>query len=198
MANTYIFVHTPKCGGLSMRKFSKDSPIKGFDKIHRLTCKNGVNPIIIVRDPIDRFISLYRFWKNGSSDVFKKKYASKHTVKEFIDCMKAKRMKSLVQTGGTMRCHFQTQTCWIQSDTYARAIVIRYQKDLGPSITKLFEYLGMPLPSEEYPRVNESIRGSESVDLDEVDIAWIHEYYAADFVLWDLVNNHPEQFRKVI
>lgn len=200
----YTFVHIPKCGGSCVEVFfEKHYSDRIFGTTHKWTCQKDNHPIVIVREPIERFISCYHYWKNGShgrnarDQQFHQKYDS-FTIKDFIQLIKNGSQKELV-IGFMWRVHYEPQVNWMKEDVYEHSIVITYESDLNPKIQALLEYLEIenkkiPLGKSNVTRKKEG----EEVVLDEEDILFIKEKYAADFVLWEKIKNQPELFKKVL
>mgnify|MGYP001308426583 CR=1 FL=1 len=65
----YTFIHPTKTGGSALEfYFKKNYSNKIYNNGHSLKCNSSANPIIIIRDPIDRIISMYKYWKNGADE----------------------------------------------------------------------------------------------------------------------------------
>ena len=194
----YQFVHIPKTGGSALQSLFRKEEMIQTGPFHNLRCAyTYYTYIAVVRDPVSRFISIYRFWKYGT-----KKYNRDHhftskfknfTIKDFIEGFKTD--PRMFVYSHTIEDHFRPQVYWVPREFWANTVVVRYQHDLTPSIQKLFEYIGTS-SNIEMERKNVSLGAPET--LDEIDLAWIHEYFRADFELWDAVNEHPELFKKVI
>jgi hypothetical protein len=201
----YTFIHIPKCGGTPVEWYFNDNykeHIIGMTHSYIATTTN--KPIIIIRNPIERFISLYHYWKNGSHGrnsrpaEFHEKYGN-FSIKQFIELIKNNQRNELVY-GYTWREHYYPQVHWISSETYKNAIVITYVPDLQEKIYKLFDFIQIknkfiPLGKKNETRKKE---GEENVKMDEDDIQWLKEYYPLDFILWENANDKPEMFLHVI
>jgi hypothetical protein len=192
----YQFVHVPKTGGLALQSFlikhyRWDLELKCSVE-HDVICTPWRDSIIIIREPVSRFMSMYRFWKNGS-DKMRPQNEHKETIKEYIELIKTNNDHLIDKY--TKYVHYRGQYTWIPKNTWSQTIVLRYKSDMSQSANELLEYLGItPKCSLEYKNVS---KGPQEV-LDEDDIKWIRDYYKKDFELWDSVNNHPELFKKVI
>lgn len=196
--NKYTFIHPTRTGGtaclLFFREYFKDS-IK--DNV-----RENNNPIIIIRDPIDRFLSMYFYWKYGTIDNNKRdkkfKEDNRHVnIKKFISFIKDNNIKKL-QHAYTWDQHFFPQVKWIDKVDLKNLIVIKYQKDLDKSMQKLLSYLGFDNRDLILPKKNISNKDGENVILDDLDLQFIHEYYIKDFILIDKINLYPEMFKKII
>jgi len=201
----HTFIHIPKCGGTPVEWYFNDNykeHICGMTHSYRATTTN--NPIVIIRNPVERFISLYHYWKNGSHgrnsrpSEFHAKYGQ-FTIKDFIQLMKNNQRSELVY-GYTWREHYYPQTHWIPEETYKNAIVITYVPNLQEKIYELLDYIqvenkNIPLGIRNQTRKK---GGEENITMDEDDIQWLSEYYPNDFGLWENANHHPEMFLHVI
>lgn len=202
----YQFVHVPKTGGSAVENFfEKHYSDRIVGTTHKWVCKKDNNPIIIIREPIERFISAYHYWKNGShgrnsrDKTFHEKYDS-FTIKDFIQLQKDKKKRELV-IGFMWEVHYDPQTNWIPKDVYSNTIVIKYveNENLNNKIIELLKYLnienkGIPLEKSNITRKIEN----EKVILDDEDILFIRDRYRSDFELWNNINNNPEMFLHVI
>ena len=164
---------------------------------------NDNNPIIIIRDPIDRFISMYKYWKYGSLDIDKYRRNSvflqnynQYSIKDFIRLIKNKQHDNLYQSF-TWDQHFEPITNWINNVDYTNIIVILYTKNLNGKINKLLEVLKIKPKPVELPIINIS-NNKENIQLDDDDILFIKSYFADDFKLYDDVKNSPELFKYVL
>jgi hypothetical protein len=200
----YTFIHPTKTGGTACESFFQEHYsefIKGTG--HNNKCMNNNNPIIIIRNPIDRFISMYKYWKYGSLDIDKYKRSGvflqnykNYTIKDFINLIKNKNHNDLYQNF-TWDRHFHPITNWINNTDYKNIIVILYEKNLNEKIYKLLEVLKIKPKLVELPIINVS-NNKENIQLDDDDIIFIQSYFVDDFKLYDNVNNHPELFKLVI
>jgi hypothetical protein len=200
----YTFIHPTKTGGTACENFFRvhySEFIKGTG--HDNKCTNNNNPIVIIRDPIDRFISMYKYWKYGSLDIYKykrndefKNSYKNYTIKDFIHLIKNKQHGHLYQNF-TWSQHFDPITKWINNTNYANIIVILYEKNLNEKINTLFDVLKIKPKPVELPIINVS-NNKENIQLDNNDILFIKSYFVDDFKLYDDANNHPELFKHVI
>jgi len=200
----YTFIHPTKTGGTACETFFKEHYsefIKGTG--HDNKCMNNNNPIIIIRHPIDRFISMYKYWKYGSLDIEKYKRNGgflqnyyNYTIKDFIRLIKNKQHDDLHQSF-TWKQHFEPITNWINNVDYANIIIILYTKNLNEKINKLLDTLKIKTKPVELPIINIS-NNKENIQLDDNDILFIKSYFADDFKLYDNVKNRPELFKLVI
>jgi mannose/fructose/N-acetylgalactosamine-specific phosphotransferase system component IIB len=201
----YTFVHITKTGGTSIENhFRKhySTHIKGGGHVQK--CTNQNNPIIIFRDPIDRFLSIYKYWKNGSSNSQYKReqsFISKHdktTIKQFISYLKQSNVKML-HHNFTWNQHFHPQTSWINGIDTKNMIVMIYCEDLNCKVETLLEKLDIKKVNVVLPKNNISLtKSTDNYSLDEEDINFVKTYFKSDFDMQDLITNHPENFKLVI
>jgi hypothetical protein len=201
-SNKLTFIHPTKCGGTTVENFMHENYRKYFqlNKAHGQSCLNHNNPVMIVRDPIDRFKSMFKFWKYGSrinrrSESFLNKYKNV-TVKQFIQFIKNDKKEHLFG-GVTWDVHIKPITHWIKNTKLYNIIILKYQKNLDNSVQKLLEIMKIPSKNVHVPYFNVS-SCKENVILDDEDIQFIKEYYRSDYDLWEKINEHPYLFRVVI
>jgi hypothetical protein len=200
----YTFIHPTKSGGTALEEFFAlhyNTYIKG--KRHETLCTNTNNPIIVVREPIDRFISMYKYWKNGSIDFnihmrpgdFLKKY-NNYTIKDFINLIKKNSTKEL-HVAFTNKFHFATTKQWINNTPYNKIIVIKYIKNLDIKMPYILKNLGIPDKHIPLPIANVS-SSKEDIILDEDDLNFIRRRFKDDFDLYNDVNTKKSLFRMVL
>lgn len=206
MGKRFTFVNPPKTGGNACEKYF-DKYYKEHIKTvgHFNNCKNDNNPIVVIRDITDRFISIYKYWKYGAIDtIFKRnsrfleKYKN-YTIQDFIALLQNDCIDDLYQTF-TFDDHFKQQIDWIRDVDYSNLIVIIYEPDLTNKLEQLTSLLGIRNQSAKLDRINvtkDSDTDSE-VHLTEDDHAFIKKYYADDFALIETIRQCPELFKMVI
>jgi len=194
----YTFIHPTKTGGISFGTYLKKwypTIIQG-DSDHKNKCSRTNNPIVIVREPLDRFISQYNFWKYGSNYAICKHVGiNTFTIDDYIHFIKSENRKLV--TLHTRMEHHKPQSFWTPKDVYSNTIVIRYTKTLNDALGPLLRYLGLE-PRGPFCSPNNITRQKDSVVLNTSQIEWIKEYYKEDFDIWGLVNTQPELFKYVI
>jgi len=203
----YGFVHIPKNGGTSVCEFlHKNYPktfvcntINGKAPYHSLTTAHADVPIVIIRNPVDRFLSAYYYWRNGPINGPHKKVYKDHpytdlTIDQFIDLLQ--KNKSIVNSSITWDVHFNPQYYWIKEEDYAKTIVIRYVKDLSDSIYSLVDYL--KLPKYQYPMQKINTCCYNPIELSKYSLDYINSVYYKDFALWQSVLSKDNIFKLII
>ena len=201
----YTFIHPTKTGGTAVEEYFKKYYSEYIiGKGHNTKCTNNNNPIIIVRDVKSRFLSMYKYWKNGAIDT-KYKYDNNckdiHkdvTILEFIDILKTDKTK--LYCSFIWNLHFENITTWIENTNYKNIIIIKYEKDLNEKIQKLINFLDIPNKNIQLPIVNVSVSIDNEHDLlNDPDVnKFIEEYFKNDIKLLNSIQNNPELFKLVI
>jgi hypothetical protein len=190
----YQFIHVPKTGGIALQSFLikhyRYDLILNCSVEHETCCTTYLNSIITIREPLDRFISMYRFWKNGSE---KMKQSNQGTIKEYINYIKTN--DNLLINHFTKEVHYYQQYRWIPENSWSCAIVLKYKKNMKDSCKELLNFLGIV---QKFELEFKNVSNGPSEVLDDNDLLWIKEYYSRDFELWEIINNKPELFKKVI
>lgn len=202
----YTFIHPTKSGGTAIEKyFIKNYSDYITGRGHDNKCENNNNPIMVVRDVKTRFLSMYKYWKNGAIDTqFKRteEWKKKHenvSIIDFINILKKKDKRELY-SGFTTEKHFDNTTNWIKKNTdYKNIIIIMYELDLNEKIQKLINKLGIPNKNIPLSSVNISVSIDNEDELNnDVVNNFIVEYFKNDIILIDQIKTNPDLFKMVI
>lgn len=206
----YDLIHTTKTGGTAffaclLYNYSEYFSLQEKDikpkKEHSFLCGDSENPIIIFRDPIDRFNSIFSYWKYGSSkwprsDDFLKKH-QELTVNDFVSLIRDNRT-DILDTYMTWDVHYSTQSRWLTGD-HKNIIIINYQNDLQSSLVSLLDFLQIPDKGIQLQKINASKkRQNYFEDLNQESLDWFYEYFKEDFEIQQKILSTPEIFKKVI
>ena len=200
----YYFIHPTKVGGSAfITCFTKYYPNLILSKGHTMKCSECHFPIIILRDPLDRFLSMYKYWKYGAKD------GEHQRTNDFINVMKNVSLKDYIQfvksnnpillTKFTSKEHYSPLTNWITPSDYSKTIIIIYdKKNMEQKVFDLIQYLNVYNFNISFPEKNVS-KGNESLnELSEELIQEIKEMYKSDYELFDKIKNEPHLFKKII
>jgi len=196
------FIHITKTGGACikntiMQSYKDYFLLDGFyNEYHDLDTSYFENPFAIIRDPVDRFFSLYYYWKNGS-EIFKEKLPD-YTISDFIYFLKID--DCALNTSRTWISFFKPQSEWIKEEDYKKTVILIYKKNLNQTFDQLLNYYNIPIRNE-LSEFNVTKNKSDKLgvylfakNLNE----FIQTKYQSDFDLYDKALNNPELFRKVI
>jgi len=202
----YGFIHVPKTGGTSIIEFlNKNYPNKfvcsrfNGNPFHSLTTSDVDVPIVIIRNPIDRFISSYYYWKKGPQNgpyqkVYRDHQNSNFSIDQFVDLLQ--KNKASVNTEITWNVHFKPQHNWIKEKDFAKTIVIKYKENLSDSVYSLMDYL--KLPKYQHPLKKSNMCNYEPVQVSEYTMNYISRLYHQDFILWESILSRNSIFKLII
>lgn len=192
----YQFIHPTKNGGTALDLLLLEhlsdtiSPAMG----HALRCEDVDHPITVIRHPVPRFISMYRYWKNGSERyiVDEESELKDITIKEF--CKLIDNNSSKLFTRFTWEQHYLPQTWWLSPQCYKKTLVLVNEGSLHGCVNQLLLWLTIPPLQKPLANINISRSDDMEVVLDEEDIQWLHKKYETDFLLWEKLHQSPDDF----
>ena len=199
----YTFIHPTKCGGTALElHFQKyySSYIHGTGHNNIASSRN--NPIIVIRDPIDRIISMYKYWKNGATDTKYKRdnqwleKTADISISEFIDMIISKDRR--LKTNFTWEAHYASYRKWLNPRIWKNTIVIVYKSNLNESMHKLLKLLNIKHKNETLPIKNKTKSLNENTKLTVNDMKRLKQYFEYDFELFDAILNQSDKFLYVI
>jgi hypothetical protein len=195
----YTFIHVPKTGGSAMHKVLEKHS-QHFDlysnHFHNLVATKYNRPVLCIREPTDRFISIYKYWKQHVPKFHPKIDTS---VKHFIQMLKTDAGELLIGNPPFLsEYHYFPQSHFIEPSVYSHSIVVLYDKhNLQQKTGKLLKYLEIT-GSQTIQMPVERVSENAEVKLDEEDRKFIREKYREDYELWEILNRQPEKFKKVL
>lgn len=209
--DTYTFIHIPKNAGFAIKSYIHNNNLdiktdkSTHENVKRINnkdhhtelCETNNNPIIIIRDPLERFKSLYYYWKYGNMSQ-KKKKPKDTNITSFIDIFKmSEEQRVNIYDNHFWDVHLKKQTFWINNVDYKNITVIKYNDNIINSFNKLLDnrFISGNM-SRLY--VNITNYGDDDYNLSSDHLQFLKEYYHDDFVLYETVEKQPELFKKVI
>lgn len=207
MEKKYTFIHPTKTGGTACKEYLKKYYGQYFNHCtyHQFKCTNDNNPIIIVRDVYSRFFSMFKYWKFGSIDKYKRnqEFLNKHKNKnilDFINLLKTNNTKDLI-VNFTWGDHFKNTVEWINNTNYKNIIIIRYEDDLNPKIQTLINKLNIPNKNIPLNHINVTDRRNNLMiyknHKEKID-EFVQSYFKRDIEFISKIRNNPELFKLVI
>ena len=188
-------MHVPKTGGIAVETFLKDKPMfKLFPDAHHLTVCHARDPsLIVIRDPVDRFVSQYNFWRHGSEfAACKNAEDNGFTIGDYTEFIRGGNTEHL-HRDFSGEIHYAPQTRWISPNTYKNTHVIIYDAEkLASKVYAVLDLVGCPY-ERNFPVKNVTAKKV----VEEVNLEWLREYYKEDFELWRLLHEEPEKFKSV-
>jgi hypothetical protein len=205
----YTIINPTKTGGTCLNKIINRmiknlyNNYNSYEIYCQYSSSTMKNPIITIRHPIPRFLSMYKYWKNGSELAVDQKHQQlihDSTVKDFINMIKTNN----ANLNNTYRwdVHYKPMT-WFIGDAKLSDLIVLVNDDETSILVKLkqfFAYAGEnpELITDTNERINVSGGdGDELLLLDYDDICFIHDWYKDDIDLYEKALNSPELFKKV-
>lgn len=205
--NKFLFIHPTKVGGSAFITYVQKYYPNHFEyKGHDFKSSDTPNPILFIRDPYDRFLSMYKYWKYGSIDYKDHKHSNNHIekvqnygIKDFIQFVKKKDL--ILVTPFTSFTHIRPQIWWINENDYKKCIIVYYDKnEMEKKVFALLDYFEnqkiLKNGKYEFMKVNVSDSNQEKNILDEEDQKEIYNIYRNDFEFIEKIKNESHLFKK--
>lgn len=200
------FVHIAKSGGNTIEKLIRSRYANFFlhpSFGHKQKNIDYPYSFAIVREPVDRFLSSYFYWKNGAINSewsFKKQFVRKaKTIDEFMyywDNNDSEFIRQLDTEITKPQWHFSPQKSWLIDSANNRTIILQYSNDIDVQFSKLLKLLGLP-KLEVVKKINVTSNKNEDYDREAVS-KWVERVFHEDVLLWNNIINDTNNFLKVI
>jgi hypothetical protein len=194
----HTFIHVPKTGGTSINKLLEREYPSHFDlysnQYHNIVATKFNKPVLCIREPTDRFLSLHNYWSTFVNDHHEGVDTS---LKNFISLMKQNSPTLLFGNPPVLsEYHYFKQSNYIDPSVYPYSVVLTYDKDkLESKVNALLNYLNISKKYNTLPKETVSKKTNETPDGD--DLNFIKDRYYEDYLLWDKLNQNPGAFLKV-
>jgi hypothetical protein len=164
----YIFCHIPKTGGISINS-TLGLPINGHKVVNKRKHQNSF-VFSFVRNPYDRFLSCFRFLKNGGCNNYdlkdKRFFLRNYELEDFI--------KENLLFASKYQKHFKPQSFWLPNG----ADFIGRFENLQEDFNKLMEFLKME--KKQLPVMNATKKNDYQLTKKDKNI--IYKIYKKDFI----------------
>lgn len=161
---------------------------------HDTTTRQAKNPIVVLRDPFERIVSNYNYWKYGS-EMWSIKNENASFESYVITILRNNH--TALQANHTWREHYKPMVNWIHEEDYAKTTIVNYNDDLNVVLKPLLKSLNIPFKDKNLTSINKTNK-YDNITLTSTMKTLIRKIYAEDFVLLQTVKTHPERFSAVI
>jgi hypothetical protein len=185
------FVHITKTGGSNFKRKNTNRMVicKADHHDTAKTYNNKNNPCFaIIREPLDRFISAFKFNVAGS-DKWKKEFHIKN-VNDFVDEMKKSPVAFLNTFDKGMQ--FKKQVKWLNGDPN-RTYVVKYSKDslVDDIIYLLDREFDIDYAYDKSSKdLNVSFTKNVDVNISDENKKYVLDYYKEDVDLYEKLDNY--------
>lgn len=197
------FVHIPKTGGsfFCYTVNSLDLPIKWRGDIpHKRICvpDNDVVNIVIVRDPVSKFISAYNQYMYGTK-IWKENPRDAVPADRILELIRSNRIYRFdFDRNYVSAIQFKPQSSWIPRWSYRNTILVYYSETLDKEFQELFDFMGFDASVK--PKV---INPPEGKFLTKENLTFdlkekINNIYNQDSVFYYNIDRNRKMFKKVI
>ena len=211
-----FFVHIPKTGGTAFTIWLEQQHQQGnclnirTSHTHyidsAMAVRMGYRPLVIIREPTERFLSSFYYWKYGSADI--KSWQRNHDWKKaehipnaetFIQILKDpthtqhQKLRTAItqQDNYTYRHHFLPQSAWLNTANKNILIACYHPSQLAQSLQATVAQPESQCLIDQYHAIEHAPQKSEK--LSATAQQWLKKAYAEDYALWTQYCHPPPQ-----
>ena len=172
----------------------------------------GYQPLAIIREPTERFLSSFYYWKYGSKDIKNwqrnrnwQKADATPNAEAFIQILKNpnhpnhQQLRSAIikYDGYTSKHHFLPQSLWLNARTKNILIACYHPSKLAQELQKILPKQPHHCKITTIPYRNQTLSAKKSEILSPSAQQWLQEVYAQDYALWTQHCAHLTQRPKI-
>lgn len=193
MPGTTTFVHPTKTGGTTIARFLKDIPgVQATDRTHSIRVHDVLNDtddgrcLVVLRDPLERAKSMYRYYRNGSDIFDPKRKESPLPFDTFWATIGAGK-DPILPNVYMWDAHIRPQTWWIEPKHIEDPrvhVVLNNETSLRESLFRHLDALSIPYDPDTWTSVNVSTY-RDPIHVSEATMRVLKMLYQSDFDLWN-------------
>lgn len=197
------FVHVTKTGGTAVQEhFEANCPRliegKGHSATERTHEGLGRPVFVVLREPHDRFLSQYHYWRDGATQG-----ANVHPLMQIAENRRLFPTAASLVDGALQRtwfskavlnmrtsqfvwgAHFQPQTHWLDGEHRNTWVVCYSAATLATRVGELLRHLGVPCDAQRIPPTNPTVAYDRATShFNRTHLRWIESRYRSDVALW--------------
>ena len=176
------FIHITKTGGTNIKDKNRNKEIV-YGDFHsenaELYKKKGMKCFAIVREPVERYCSLFYYNSHGSDKY--SKHFNDMNINDFVNHHYVDKSIANFEDG----CQFRKQVSWLNNADLNETFLIQYHKEhLIDTIREFCKSINIDFIYENMNKINQT-NYKNCADLTEESIKKIKEMYQEDCLLYE-------------